>query len=286
MIETTIPLLRSVLDPRSRTLIMGIINTTPDSFSDGGVHYDPDTAVNSAMEMIEAGADIVDVGGESSRPGSEPVTEEEELRRTEPVIREIIRRAPDAVISIDTRRSGVARKALDAGAQILNDITGFRDDPDMVRTAAESGAAIVIMHMLGTPKTMQKEIRYASFPGDIPDFFAERIETLEAAGVEPNKIIIDPGIGFGKTFDQNLALINRLVEFRRFGKPLLLGASRKAFLGKVLDLPKASDRDPGSAAVVTAGILRGADIVRVHHVPYGVTACKVADAVLREKAVP
>ena len=266
-----------------RTLVMGIINTTPDSFSDGGKHFDPEVAIAAALEMLEAGADIVDVGGESARPGSAPVEPEEELRRAVPVIRGISQHRPDAWISIDTRRRIVAEAAIKGGARIINDITGFRDDPSLVGLARETGAGLVVMHMLGKPKTMQQDISYNSFPGDIYDFFQERIRTLEAEGIDPDHIVIDPGIGFGKTFEHNLMLINRLDLFRPLGKPILIGPSRKAFIGKILDQPNPEERVVGTLAVVTAAILRGASAVRVHDVPPAVQACKVADALVRER---
>ncbi len=275
-----------MLDAKSRTLVMGVINTTPDSFSDGGKHLDAEVAISSALEMLDAGADILDVGGESTRPGSLPVEVNEELARTVPVVRGIIQSRPDAVISIDTRRRVVAEAAISAGAQIINDITGFRDDPSLVDLARESEAALVAMHMLGRPKTMQVDIHYDSFPADIYRFFEERIAVLEGAGIMPEKIVIDPGIGFGKTFDQNLTLINRLDYFEPLGKHLLIGPSRKAFLGKILDLPVAAGRDLGTAAAVTATVMKGASIVRAHNVPYAVAACRVADAIVRERVKP
>ncbi len=278
-----IPLPRTTLDARIRTLVMGVINTTPDSFSDGGVHYDMRDAVASGLRMLDYGADILDIGGESTRPGSSYVDETEEMRRTIPVIEEIIRERPDAVISIDTRRKNVAETAFNAGAQIINDITGFRDDPDLVLFARDSGAALIVMHMLGTPTTMQQEIRYESFPGDLYRFFEERIALLEGAGVSPEKIILDPGVGFGKTFDQNLLLLNRVDYFTPLGKAILMGPSRKAFLGKILDEPVPGNRDTGTLAAIVAAILRGAAIVRVHDVKPAVQACKVADAVKRER---
>ncbi|MBM4328800.1 MAG: dihydropteroate synthase [Deltaproteobacteria bacterium] len=283
MLSRPLPLIRTAFEPGPYTLVMGVINTTPDSFSDGGAHFEPEHAVAAAIRMLDAGAHIIDVGGESTRPGSLPVDTDEELRRTAPVIREIQGLRPDSVISIDTRRSEVAEAALDAGAQIINDVSGFRDDPEMMELALRSGAGLIVMHMLGTPKTMQQEILYDSFPHDIYHFLRERILKLEQAGIAPDKIVIDPGIGFGKTFDQNLVLINRLDFFRDLRKPLCLGASRKAFLGKILDLPTPTERDLGTVAAVTAGILRGADIVRVHDVASAVQACKVADAILRER---
>ncbi len=262
---------------------MGVVNTTPDSFSDGGKHLDPEVAVAAAVKMLEIGADIIDVGGESTRPGSSPIDTKEEIRRIKPVVDGILESRPDAVVSIDTRRRPVADIAIRAGAQIINDITGFRDDPSMIDLARESGSALVVMHMLGSPKTMQKEIRYESFPNDIYDFFRERISLLEGAGISPDKIVIDPGIGFGKTFDQNLFLLNRLEMFRDLGKHILVGPARKAFLGKILDQPIPEERDIGTVAAITAAVMRGASIVRAHNAAYTTQACKVADAILRER---
>jgi len=285
MPDLRIPSISALLS-RNRTLVMGVINTTPDSFSDGGVHLDPEVAVSSALGMFEDGADMVDVGGESTRPGSEAVSVQQEMARAVPVIEGICRSLPTAVVSVDTRRRVVAEAALKAGAVIINDVSGLRDDRAMIDVARESAADVVVMHMLGKPKTMQKEISYQSFPGDIYDFFQERIRTLEDAGISPERITIDPGIGFGKTFDQNLVLINRLDVFKSLGKPILVGPSRKAFLGKILDEPIAANRDKGTAAVLVAAVLRGAHIVRVHDVAAAVEACKVADAIVRERVAP
>jgi dihydropteroate synthase len=279
-----IPLPRASLNPGTHTLVMGIINTTPDSFSDGGKNLEADTAISAGLGMLDDGADIVDIGGESTRPGSSYLEVEEELRRTVPVVRAICQERPEAVISIDTRRRVVAEKAFQAGAQIINDVSGLRDDASMTNFARESGAPVVVMHMLGAPKTMQTDIRYDSFPGDLYDFFLERVHTLENAGLDPDRIIIDPGIGFGKTFDQNLTLINRLDLFATLGKPILVGPSRKAFLGRILDEPIPANREIGTLAAITACVLRGASIVRVHDVRSAVQACKVADAVIRERA--
>ncbi len=271
------------LRQRSRTLVMGIINTTPDSFSDGGKFLETDSAVSAALKMIQDGADIIDVGGESTRPGSSPVDCDEELNRAIPVVREICRKKPDAVVSIDTRRSKVAAAAIEAGATIVNDVTGFRDDPVSLEIAREAKAAVVIMHMLGRPKTMQQEIRYDAFPGDIYTFLKERIDVAERVGIKPYDIIVDPGIGFGKTFDQNLMLINRMDFFLPLGKPILSGPSRKSFLGKIIDQPVPALRDNATLGAVAASIIRGASIVRVHDVPSSVEVCKVIDAVLRER---
>lgn len=268
-----------------RTLVMGIINTTPDSFSDGGKNLDTDVAVAAGLDMLNAGADILDVGGESTRPGSLYVDAEEELRRAIPVIAEIHRQRPEASISIDTRRRVVAEAAVAAGARMINDVSGFRDEPEMIGLAREAGVEVVVMHMLGTPKTMQTEIVYNDFPGDIYDFFQERVRALEDAGIAAEKIILDPGIGFGKTFDQNLILINRLDFFKPLGKRILLGPSRKAFLGKILNEPVAEARDMGTVGVVAVAALKGASIVRVHDVPSAVHVCKVVDAIKSERIV-
>ena len=281
-----IPLPGTILDPRSHTLVMGVINTTPDSFSDGGKHLATDVAVASGIRMIDSAADIVDIGGESTRPGSVAVSVDEEISRAIPVVKGIAQARPRAVISIDTRRRVVGEKAIAAGAQIINDVTGFRDDPGLIDLAREARTGVIIMHMLGRPKTMQQEIHYDSFPGDIYSFFQGRIRVLEDAGIAPEKIVIDPGIGFGKTFDQNLILVNRLDVFRDLGKHILVGPSRKAFLGKILDEPNPAARDTGTLAVITAAVLRGASIVRVHEVPAAVQVCRVADAIVRESVAP
>jgi dihydropteroate synthase len=262
---------------------MGVINATPDSFSDGGVHFDAGVAVEAALAMFSAGADIVDVGGESTRPGADPIDPDEELRRTIPVITEIQRQAPDGVVSIDTRRSVVAQAAIEAGAQIINDISGFRDDPRLVEVARDSAAGVVVMHMLGKPRTMQREIHYENFPGDVYEFLKERISSLENAGIAPDKIIIDPGVGFGKTFDQNLTLINRLDYFRSLGKPVLIGPSRKAFLGAILNEPVAARRGVGTLGAVAASVFRGADVIRVHDAAEAVQVCRVVESILRER---
>lgn len=275
-----------ILQLPQKTLVMGVVNTTPDSFSDGGINLDPDIAVAAGLQMLRDGADIIDVGGESTRPGSECVKPEEELRRTIPVIEAICRDRPDAMVSIDTRRHVVAEKAVKAGACIINDVSGFRDDPMLADLAREADTGLIVMHMLGKPRTMQTEIRYNSFPGDIYDFFRERIRFLEDAGIKPERIAIDPGIGFGKTFDQNLILINRVDYFQSLGKPVLVGPSRKAFIGKILDEPVPAARGIGTLAAVTAAVLRGAAIVRVHDVREAVQAGKVADAVVRERVAP
>ncbi len=264
---------------------MGIINTTPDSFSDGGVNFRPEDAISSALGMLDEGADILDVGGESTRPGSEYVTESEELERIQPVIRGIIRERPGTTISVDTRRRIVAEAAIKEGATIINDVSGFRDDPSSIDLGRETGAGMIVMHMLGTPKNMQTNIIYDNFPQDIHDFFVERIKILEDKGIGPNKIVIDPGIGFGKTFDQNLALLNRIDLFNDLKKPILVGASRKGFIGKILNEPEPPKRGYGTLATVAACVMGGASIVRVHDVLPAVQVCRVTEAILRGSVI-
>ncbi len=266
-----------------RTKVMGVINTTPDSFSDGGINFSPDVAVANGLSMLEDGADVLDIGGESTRPGSDYTDIEEEIRRISPVISGICSQRPDAVISVDTRRMAVAKSAIEAGAIIVNDVSGFRHDPELAQLAVKAEAFLIVMHMLGVPRTMQQDVHYESFPEDIFIFFEERIAHLENIGVSPEKIILDPGIGFGKTFDQNLILINRLEQFRKLEKPLLVGPSRKAFLGKIVEEPQPSKRDMATMAAVSMCVCRGASIVRVHDVKSAVQICKVTDAILREK---
>lgn len=260
-----------------RTLIAGVLNVTPDSFSDGGKYADPQKAVERALAMSEAGADFLDIGGESSRPGSEPVAAEEELRRVLPVI-EAVRNASDIPISIDTTKAVVARAALERGAQIINDITALRGDPEMAEVAAESGAGLVLMHMLGGPRTMQNQPSYQDVVGEVETFFEERIEAALAAGIRRESLCLDPGIGFGKRLEDNLALIASGHRFRRLRAPLLIGASRKSFIGEILDTPIA-ERLEGSLAAAVAAALHGADIVRVHDVSETRKALAITDAI-------
>jgi len=270
----------SALDLSARTHVMGILNITPDSFSDGGKFLDPVRAEARALEMIEEGADIIDIGGESTRPGAEPVSVEEELGRVIPVIEHLAPRI-DVPISIDTYKAVVAREALRAGARIVNDISGLRFDPEMADVVAAGGAAVVLMHIKGRPRDMQKNPVYEDLLGEIADYLSESISIAERAGVSPDRIVVDPGIGFGKTFDHNLEIIRRLGELDRLGKPVLVGPSRKAFVGKILgDLPP-EERVEGTAAVVALAIASGAHIVRVHDVKTMVRVARVADAVRR-----
>lgn len=261
-----------------RTLVMGVLNVTPDSFSDGGKFFEVESALARARQMVEEGADILDVGGESTRPGAEPVSAEEEMRRVLPVIRGI-REFSDVPISIDTYKAPVARAALQAGAQIINDISGLTLDPDLAYVAAQSGAWLVVMHILGTPRTMQQQIHYDDVVGDILAFLRRQMAVAEAAGVPRHRLIADPGIGFGKTAQHNLEIVRRLREFQTLGVPILIGPSRKSFIGKVLDLPP-DQRVEGTAAAVAIAIWNGASIVRVHDVLPMVRVARMTDALL------
>lgn len=261
---------------------MGILNLTPDSFSDAGLYFDKFLAVEKAYQMLEDGADIIDIGGESTRPGSEPVPLEEELRRTIPVIKTLSTEIK-APISIDTYKAEVARRALDSGASIVNDVSGLRFDPEMPEVVAEYKVPVVIMHIKGTPKNMQQNPTYDALIPEIMDYLRVSIRLAMKFGVEEDKIIIDPGIGFGKTFDHNLEIIKNLHEFTLLEKPLLIGPSRKAFIGKILgDLPT-SERLEGTAAAVAISIFNGANIIRVHDVKEMVRVAKVADAIKKER---
>ena len=258
-----------------RTQIVGILNITPDSFSDGGEYFTPERALQHAQELIAEGADILDIGGESSRPGSEPVSEEEELRRVIPLIEKLAREI-ETPISIDTYKPRVAAEALAAGAALVNDITGFRD-ADMRRVAAEKAAPVILMHMQGEPKTMQANPHYDDVVLDIKKFFTERTALAKKDGV--TEIILDPGIGFGKTLEHNLTILKRLNEFLDLGYPLLVGPSRKSFIGALNDNAPAGERLEGTIAAVVAARLAGAAYVRVHDVAECRKALQVADAI-------
>jgi dihydropteroate synthase len=271
-----------LLDLGSRTHIMGILNVTPDSFSDGGLYADPARALEYAREMVSQGADIIDIGGESTRPGAAPLTEAEELRRVVPIIERLSTEIA-APISVDTYKSSVAKKALDAGASIVNDISGLRFSPDMAQVVADSAAAVVIMHIKGTPRDMQVNPVYGDVIGEIMEYLDESAAIALKAGVGRNRIMIDPGIGFGKTLEHNLAILDRLDEFRALGFPIVLGTSRKRFIGTVLDIAEPRDRVEGSAATVALGIQRGARIVRVHDVGHMTKVARMTDAVVKQK---
>ncbi len=272
-----------VLDLGSRTHIMGILNVTPDSFSDGGQFADRDRAVAHARDMASQGADIIDIGGESTRPGSQPLTEDEELRRVIPVIERLSDEIP-VPLSIDTYKTTVAGQALRAGASLVNDISGLRFSPDMAKVIADEGAAVVLMHIKGTPRDMQKDPVYEDVIREITDSLHESIDIALRAGIPRNKILIDPGIGFGKTVEHNLIILRRLDELRILGCPLVLGTSRKRFIGTVLGSPEPKDRIEGTAATVALGIDRGAHIVRVHDVGEMVRVARMTDAIVRAGA--
>jgi dihydropteroate synthase len=270
------------LEFSQKTHIMGILNVTPNSFSDGGMYFEKSRAVERARRMVGEGADIIDIGGLSTRPGSEPVSVDEEIRRTAPVI-EAIAPEVDVPISIDTYRADVARAALGAGASMVNDISGLRFDPEMPVLVSEHNVPVVLMHIKGTPRDMQTDPAYEALVPEIMDYLRQSIRIAEDAGVPKDMIVIDPGIGFGKTFDHNLEIINRLNEFTLLEKPVLVGPSRKAFMGDILGGIPPVERAFGTAASVTASILNGASIVRVHDVAEMAMVVRVADAIKRER---
>lgn len=245
--------------------LMGILNVTPDSFSDGGEHFDPELAIAHSHAMAARGAAIIDVGGESTRPGASPVTTEEEIRRTAPVTA-AIRGASDIPLSIDTRKAPVARAAHKAGATLVNDVAGFTYDDALAPFCAEAGLPVCIMHAQGTPEIMQKDPRYDNVALDIYDYLSSRIDALVALGIPRDQIIIDPGIGFGKTLEHNLTLLQNLSLFHSLGCPVLLGASRKRFIGTIGGTEDARNRVPGSIAVALAGVAQGVQLLRIHDV--------------------
>lgn len=257
-----------------KTLIMGILNATPDSFSDGGKFQALETAVARGLQMVAEGADMIDIGGESTRPGAKPVQALEEIARTVPIIKKL-REKMDALISIDTRKAEVARAALAAGADIINDISALAD-PGMAAVAAETGAGLVLMHMLGTPETMQNNPQYTDVVSDVRNFLEERIAFAVARGVALEQITLDPGIGFGKTDEHNLALLKGIPVLTALDRPVLIGASRKGFIGRMLG-GKPEERLAGSLAVAGFAVLRGAHILRVHDVKESCDAARLVD---------
>lgn len=260
---------------------MGVLNVTPDSFSDGGKFLDVDRAVEHAREMVQAGADIIDIGGESARPGAVPIGAQEELRRVLPVIEQL----NEMVVSIDTTKAVIAEKALAAGASIVNDISALRFDPRMVDVIRDAGASVVLMHMQGTPQTMQQNPQYKEVVTDVRSFLAERIAFAESRGLKKSQIAVDPGIGFGKTMEQNLQLLAHVSEFGSLGCAVLVGASRKSFIGKVLSPSgfqqgrEANERLWGTAATVAWAVAQGARVVRVHDVAEMTDVIRMVEAV-------
>lgn len=266
-------------DLTQRGMIMGIVNVTPDSFSDGGRFLDTGRAVEHALNLIEEGADILDIGGESTRPGAEPVSEAEEIRRVIPVIR-ALRSASKTLISIDTMKAAVARAALEAGADIINDVTGLRGDPAMLRVAADSDAGLVVMHMIGTPQTMQKHPEYSHVVREVQDYFTSRLHCLVHEGIDLQRVVLDPGFGFGKTLEHNLELMRGLPDLMAAGRPLLVGVSRKSMIARLIECDDIEDRDWPTVALTSHAREQGARIVRVHEVRPNLQALRMTEAIL------
>jgi len=264
------------IDMRQQTALMGILNVTPDSFSDGGRYLDPQEAIARGLELVLEGADIIDIGGESTRPGARPLTVAEEMERVMPVIRGL-RREISVPLSIDTCKAEVARRALDEGVDVINDISALRFDTAMVSLVARESVPVVLMHMQGTPQTMQQDPSYQDVVGEVKDFLGRRIGFALEAGVGPEQIVIDPGIGFGKSLEHNLLLLRALPSLASLGRPVLVGASRKTFIGKILNVDPA-ERLEGSLAAAVAAVLGGANMIRVHDVKESRRAVRVADA--------
>jgi len=267
-----------ILQLTAAPCVMGVLNVTPDSFSDGGDFLDPTAAVEHGLRMAAEGAAIIDVGGESTRPGAGAVSPDEQISRTAPVIGELSRRS-EVVISIDTTSSKVARAALDAGARIINDISALRFDVEMAPLVADSGAAVILMHMQGTPRTMQAKPTYLDVVKEVKQFLAERISVAVAAGIERSKIVVDPGLGFGKTVEHNLLLMKHLEDLWELRAPLLVGPSRKSFIGKVLGLDNPADRLFGTAAAVARCVAARAQIIRVHDVKQMAQVARLSAAI-------
>lgn len=262
---------------RERTLIMGILNVTPDSFSDGGDYFLPDSAIHRGVDLLQAGADILDIGGESTRPGAESVSASEEVHRLGPVISGILNTRSNAVISVDTTKAAVADQMLNLGAKIINDISGMQFDDEMPGVIAKHQCPVVLMHIQGTPRTMQTNPVYDDVITDILQYFTQRIEWAKSSGIKDRQIILDPGIGFGKTVEHNLQIIANLKRFTSLGYPVMVGASRKSFIGKILDL-SVDQRLGGSLAAAVISVWNGAKILRVHDVTETVRALRLTDA--------
>ncbi len=262
----------SLMNPK----LMGVVNVTPDSFSDGGLYLDADAAIAHGMELAKDGASILDVGGESTRPGAAAVDVAEELRRVEPVVAGL---AAAATVSIDTSKAAVAEAAIEAGAEIVNDVTALQGDPEMGALCAERGVGVVLMHMPGNPRTMQEDPAYDDVVDEVKAFLAERTEVAVAAGIEEERIWLDPGIGFGKTLEHNLELLRRLGELRGLGRPLVVGTSRKSFIGRI-DGSEVDQRAGGTIASSVLAAAEGADVLRVHDVAEAAQALRVASAIL------
>ena len=270
---------RDALDLTRRARVMGILNVTPDSFSDGGAHCGVETALAHARRMISEGAELIDIGGESTRPGAEAVPEAVEIGRTVPVIR-ALRNEWDGLISIDTSKAAVARAAITAGADIVNDVSGLLADPEMVEVCAAGGVGVVVMHMQGCPRTMQESPHYGDVVAEVRAFFEERLATLRAAGIPAEAVCFDPGIGFGKNLEHNLTLLRALDEISAAGRPLLLGVSRKSFIGRVLGTGDLESREWPTVAITAAAREKGVMLHRVHSVRPNVEALRMMEAIL------
>ncbi|HEY9160319.1 MAG TPA: dihydropteroate synthase [Desulfomonilia bacterium] len=269
------------LEWETRPLVMGIVNVTPDSFSDGGMYDEPETAIEHALELIGQGADIIDVGGESTRPGASTIDEKTEIKRILPVVKGIALKT-EVPVSIDTRNASVAEAAMDSGASIINDVSSMTHDKDMITVAKKTGAGIVLMHMRGSPADMQSDTIYADIVSEIYDYIEKRVEVCLEAGIDPLSIIIDPGIGFGKKLEGNLSLIKHIREFSSLGLPVMLGHSRKSFIGKVLD-SEVQDREEGTDAVTSWAAMQNVDIVRVHNVMRAKRTIRMINSILRSE---
>jgi dihydropteroate synthase len=268
----------ATLDLRSKSLVMGILNCTPDSFSDGGAWNAPEAALARALQMVSEGADLIDIGGESSRPGATPVSESEEINRILPVIEQLSRRS-SVWISVDTRKPRVAEAALEAGARIVNDIGGLRD-PAMRATVAKYRAGAMVMHMQGSPETMQEHPRYDNVVREVSEWFAQTLATCAAEGLSTEHLVLDPGIGFGKTLDHNLALLSHLADFRVHQRPLALGVSRKSFIGQILRSDRLEDRSWPTVGLSSYARSCGVSILRVHDVLPNVQSVRMTEAIL------
>lgn len=264
------------IDMERRTALVGILNVTPDSFSDGGRYLDPEKAIARGLGLAEEGADLIDIGGESSRPGARPVSVEEELERVLPVVRSL-RRAVSIPLSIDTYKAQVARAALDEGVDLINDISALRFDPGMVSVIAAEKVPVVLMHMQGTPRTMQEKPHYRDVVEEVTGFLGERVEFALERGIRPQDVVVDPGIGFGKNLEHNLALLRGLSSLLSLGRPVLVGPSRKTFIGKILEAGP-EERLEGSLAAAVAAVLAGANMIRMHDVREARRAVAIADA--------
>jgi len=275
----TIRCKKKVLHLDEKTHLMGILNVTPDSFSDGGLYMDPDKAISHGIELASQGADIIDIGGESTRPGAKPLSPDQEVRRVIPVI-ETLAAEVEIPISIDTYKSFIAEKAIEAGAEMINDISGLKFDRKMADVAANHDVPVVLMHIKGTPEVMQLNAHYDCLLTEIMEYLEQSIDIAEGAGIDARQIIIDPGIGFGKSVEDNLKIIRHLAELKSLGKPILLGPSRKSFIGKILNADM-DQRDEGTLASISAAIMNGANILRVHDVGPARKAAQLVDAILR-----